>query len=70
MTKRRYPRDLYTKAQEDWCIEYEDITTFEPLVGDYEAGNCSFEVAAEDSLIWFRDKAIFGGYFEIGRAHV
>ena len=51
----RYPKRLYTAKQKAWCIRYQDETTFEPLMGDYEAGNETFVKAAKKSLLWFED---------------
>jgi hypothetical protein len=50
MKKRRL-----TKAQREWCREYEDDLLFEPMMGDYLAGNCTFREAAQHSINWIRD---------------
>ena len=45
--------DNYSEEQKEWCREYEKFTTFEPLMGDFECGHESFEVAANSSVNWF-----------------
>lgn len=52
---RAYPRKHYTVAQRAWCILYETETLFEPMMGDYEAGNMSFEEAQEWNKQWLLD---------------
>ena len=42
-----------TKAQREWCKEYELATTFEPLMDDFLYGNETFVQAAKKSLNWF-----------------
>ncbi len=53
-TKRVYGKE-YTKAQREWCERYEQETTFEPLMCDFEAGNVSFIQAAKESTRWFEN---------------
>lgn len=43
----------YTKEQIEWCKNYQHETTFEPLMGDYEVGNESFQEAAYKCVVWF-----------------
>jgi hypothetical protein len=49
----RFPKKLYSEEQKAWCVNYENRTTFEPLMDDYEAGNCTFQEAASRSVHWF-----------------
>lgn len=50
MTKRRM-----SPKQRAWCKEYENSTTFEPLMDDFLAGNESFAQAAKKSRDWFEN---------------
>ena len=50
---RTYSKSLYSSAQRKWCKNYERVTTFEPLMCDYEAGNQTFLQAARFSVDWF-----------------
>jgi hypothetical protein len=43
----------YTKKQRLWCENYQNETTFEPMMGDYELGNENFSQAARKSVDWF-----------------
>ena len=43
----------YTKRQKDWCKNYQDTTTFEPMMGDFEEGNETFQKAARRNVLWF-----------------
>jgi hypothetical protein len=54
----KFPKKLYTEEQKAWCVNYEKRTTFEPLMDDYEAGNCTFQEAANYSVRWFEDWSI------------
>lgn len=49
----KWPEPLYTPAQKKWCIEYESLTDFEPLMSDYEAGRQSFRECARASVRWY-----------------
>ena len=44
-----------TKKQMRWCKEYEESTTFEPLMDDFLAGNETFKQAAKKSRDWFEN---------------
>jgi hypothetical protein len=44
-----------TKKQRAWCKLYAAQTTFEPLMDDFLAGNCTFVEAAKRSNKWFED---------------
>lgn len=44
-----------TKRRIAWCVHYQRVTTFEPLMDDFMAGNESFVEAAQKSLQWFED---------------
>lgn len=44
-----------TKEQRAWCKQYEQHTTFEPLMDDFLAGNITFVEAAKNSNRWFED---------------
>lgn len=44
-----------TRAQREWCLNYKKATTFEPLMDDFLAGNCTFVEAAKRSNVWFDD---------------
>jgi hypothetical protein len=46
-----------TKAQREWCKNYEEATTFDPLMDDFKAGNESFVDAAHKSNKWFENWA-------------
>jgi hypothetical protein len=52
MSKKRM-----TKAQREWCKNYQRDTTFEPLMDDFLAGTQSFKDAAWKSCFWFEDWA-------------
>lgn len=52
-TTSKYPLPKFTKAQQAWCVEYEQWTGFEPLTGDYEAGHETFVEAAKKSVVWY-----------------
>lgn len=54
---RNYPRKHYTVAQRAWCIRYETETLFEPVMDEYEAGNCTFEAAQAWNKQWLLDWA-------------
>ena len=45
----------YTKEQKKWIKQYKFLTGFDPLLGDYEAGNESFPEAVNKSVQWFED---------------
>ena len=49
----KYPKKIFTEAQIAWCKNYENETTFEPLMDDFIAGNQTFQEAAESSIHWF-----------------
>lgn len=51
----KFPKKLYTKIQRKWCENYQSVTGFEPLMDDYEAGNRTFQQAANLSVWWFED---------------
>jgi hypothetical protein len=53
----KYPKNLYSAEQKNWCENYETKTTFEPLMGDYVAGHQSFYEAARSSVHWFKSWA-------------
>lgn len=44
-----------TKEQREWCRKYQRETGFEPLMGDFEAGNENFKFCANKSVKWFED---------------
>lgn len=44
-----------TKEQREWCKQYKQQTTFEPLMDDFLAGNKTFVQAAKLSNRWFED---------------
>ena len=48
-------KNRYTKKQREWCDNYQNETTFEPLMDDFEAGNETFQKAAWRSVRWFED---------------
>lgn len=52
-SRRSYSRDLYTYSQAHWLDTYEVLTTFEPMVDDYEAGNETLEECFEFNVSWF-----------------
>lgn len=54
---RVYPRKHYTPAQRNWCIRYETETLFEPVMGEYEAGEQTFEQAQAWNKQWLLDWA-------------
>ncbi len=39
--------------QRKWCRMYQETTTFEPLMDDFEAGEETFREAALKSILWF-----------------
>lgn len=43
----------YTKKQIEWCDNYLDATTFDPLMDQFEAGEETFQQAAQRSVHWF-----------------
>ena len=50
-----FDRSKYTDDQWDWCLEYERITDYEPLMCDFENGTHSFYEAAQASVQWYED---------------
>ena len=50
MTKRKL-----TAQQRAWCKNYDQRTTFDPLMDDFFAGNESFLDAARKSVRWFEE---------------
>ncbi|MFW8695990.1 hypothetical protein, partial [Mesorhizobium japonicum] len=55
---RDYPENLYSQAQADWCRYYEQETSFEPAMDEYEAGNCTFTEAQDWNVAWFKRWAV------------
>ena len=49
---RKYSKRLYTPEQRAWCEEYERETSFEPVMGDFEAGLQTFAEAKDWNLRW------------------
>ena len=45
----------YTKKQREWCENYQSKTTFEPMMGEYEAGTETFRQAICRNVKWFED---------------
>jgi hypothetical protein len=56
-------KQTLSKRRQKWCAEYEQVTTFEPLMDDFYEGNETFQEAAEHSVQWFADWVN-----EVGRA--
>ena len=52
-TKRKHQG--MTNEQRAWCKNYQEQTTFEPLMDDFLHGNETFVKAAKDSIRWFED---------------
>ena len=46
-----------TKAQREWCKNYEDMTGFEALIDDYHTGAMTFHEAAIHAVRWYEDHA-------------
>lgn len=45
----------YTKKQIEWCENYHNATTFEPMMSEYESGSETFQQAAKRNVRWFED---------------
>ena len=45
----------YNLAQVAWCKNYEFITTFPPMMDEFEAGKETFNQAALRNVKWFED---------------
>ena len=50
---RGFNRSKYTDEQWNWCLEYERITDYEPMMCDFEAGCHSFYDAVRLSVDWY-----------------
>lgn len=50
---RVYSKKLYSEEQRNWCRWYEFVTTFEPVMGEYEDGEKTFEEQVEWNHWWF-----------------
>lgn len=50
--RRGYSRKLYSYSQAKWLDDYHTITSFEPMVDDYEAGNESIEECLHFNIEW------------------
>ena len=50
-----FDRSKYTKDQWDWCLNYERITDYDPIMGDFEIGHMSFYDAAKFSVSWYEE---------------
>ena len=55
---RRYSKLKYNKAQVEWCKNYERETTFEPIMCNFEAGEQTFQEAANWNVKWFEDWSV------------
>lgn len=54
-TEKDQPQKFMTKAQCEWCVYYEAVTGFEPIMDDFTTGDCSFYEAASHAVRWFED---------------
>lgn len=50
---RAYSKKLYSTEQRNWCRWYECVTGFEPCMGEYEAGQKTFNEMVEWNHWWF-----------------
>ena len=55
MTLQGFDRSKYTDEQWEWCVRYEDLTGFDPMMGDFENGVKTFVDAAQFSCEWYAE---------------
>ena len=52
---RKYPKSKYTEEQIKWCENYENQTTFQAVMCNFESGEQTFKEAARWNVRWFED---------------